>query len=90
MMEGGSMDFADLQWRESADTYYYYEASSGRLLGTVFKWAAQNVIWNAKVFKTKIPYDNDSEVHLGQFVGADGARRALEAYWLRETRTLLS
>lgn len=84
------MELRDLQWRESSDTYYYYEASSGRLLGTVFKWAAQNVIWNAKALTLKIPFDGDNEVALGQFISSESARRALEHYWLRETRTLLA
>ena len=77
-------------WFESADTHYYWDQNTGRLLGLVFKWAAQNVIWNAKVVTPELPWSQDSEYHLGQFMGSDWARRALEEYWLRETRTLLA
>jgi len=80
----------DPTWTESVDTHYYWDQRTGRLLGLVFKFAAQNVVWNAKVIGRELPWSQDREYHLGQFMGSDWARRAMEEHWLRETRTLLA
>jgi hypothetical protein len=80
----------NLGWTDSeVSNYHLYDKDNGRVLGLAFKYASQNVVWCAKIYRQEIPFNNDSEVHLGQFVGMDAAKRAIENYWEIQSRTLL-
>jgi hypothetical protein len=77
------------EWRDVEQASYYFNQDNGKVLGMIFKYANQNVIWGAKIFKDRIPVTNDNEWILGQFVNAESAKRNVEQYWEVQSRTLL-
>jgi hypothetical protein len=77
------------EWRHADHMSYYFNAETGRILGSIFRYANQNVVWIAKVEKNVIPYTNDNEVHLGHFISSESAKTMVEEYWNLQNRTLL-
>lgn len=77
------------EWKDVENASYYFNQEDGKVLGMVFKYASQNLIWCAKILKDNIPFTNENEWILGQFVNAESAKRNVEEYWTIQSRTLL-
>jgi len=80
----------DFKWTDTeGSNFYFFDGDTGRVLGMSFKYTSQNVVWCSKIYKQELPFNNDSEVHLGQFIGLESAKRAVENFWEIQSRTLL-
>lgn len=77
-------------WQETENTHYYYNEETGRILGVAYKYANQNIVWCSKIYKDNIPFTNDNEYYLGQFINLNSAKKSIEHYWEVQNRTLLN
>ena len=75
-------------WERYSEKYYYYDTSTGKIVGSVSKIALQE-IWIALVYIGEYTFTVQDEKHLGQYINMDFAKRAVEFFWERESRTLL-
>jgi hypothetical protein len=72
------------EWKDAENnTYYLFQTENGLIVGQVHN------ITHTKVWIAKIPLSVHEEVHLGQYITTDFAKRAVENYWLTQERTLL-
>ena len=72
------------EWMDADhDTYYFYEKDTGKVVGQVHK-IVHSKIWVAKIFLTP-----PNEEYLGNYVGYEHGRRAVELYWNIQERTLI-
>jgi len=76
------------KWERFGDKYYYHDVKTGKIVGSVNKIALQE-IWIALVFTGEYSFTLQDEKHLGQYINMDFAKRAVEFFWDRESRTLL-
>jgi hypothetical protein len=76
-------------WKTDGDTSYYFRDDDGKVMGMSWKYANQNATWCSKIIIDSLPYNADSEKHLGQYVSPDMAKKAVERYWEIQSRTLL-
>jgi len=75
-------------WKNLDDKFYYYETSTGKIVGFVHKYALTS-IWNSVVYVGSDRHIATNEIGLGQYVDMDFARKAVINYWDIESRTLL-
>lgn len=75
-------------WKNLDDKFYYYETSTGKIVGFVHKYALTS-IWNSVVYVGSDRHISTNEIGLGQYVDMDFARKAVINYWDIESRTLL-
>ena len=78
----------EFRWERYSDKYYYHDVVTGKIVGTVSKIALQE-IWIALVYIGEYSFTVQDEKHLGQYINMDFAKRAVEFFWERESRTLL-
>lgn len=75
------------EWKSVSDKYYFYNISTGKIVGQAGKQALHEVFFS-------IVYFNEStineEKHLGQYISLEFAKRAVEAYWEIQNRTLIN
>jgi hypothetical protein len=73
-----------------SETYYYYEETTGKICGKASKLALQEN-WFAVVYVNEYTYlAADDEKHLGQYLDANYAKKAIEHFWDVQSRTLLA
>ena len=65
------------------DTYYFYNQENGMVVAQIHKMA-HTKIWLAKIIR-----GHGDEHYLGQYIGHDFARQAVENYWAIQERTLI-
>lgn len=71
------------EWKDvDKGCQYYYKVHSGLIVGQVYNLAYTS-IWGAK-----IPVTSTEELILGQYIGIEYAKRAIEEYWDEKDRTL--
>jgi hypothetical protein len=79
------------EWKDENTTVkHFYRITDGRILGTVWQYVNNNVIWSSKILEDEFPYTNASEKHLGHYVSQEHARRSVEHYWNIQDRTLIT
>lgn len=76
-------------WRSSEQMDYYYRELDGRILGSVWHYVGNHTVWASKILVEEFPFTDSSEKYLGKFISQEHARRSVELYWDRESRTLL-
>ena len=71
-------------WKDADhDVHYIYNENDGRIVGQI------NKIAHTKIWLSKIIINHNEEKYLGQYIGHDFAKRAVEEYWLIQDRTLI-
>ena len=65
------------------DIYSFYNQEDGLVVAQIHK-IAHTKIWVAKIIQ-----GHTDERYLGQYIGHDFARKAVENYWAIQERTLL-
>jgi hypothetical protein len=66
----------------------YYDDEDGQIIGAVHKLGTgSNAVWIAKMYR--VENFMHQELHNGQFIDSDYAKRSVERYWEIESRTLL-
>jgi hypothetical protein len=78
----------EYKWERFGDKYYYYDSSTGKIVGAVNKLALLE-IWVSVVYTGVYSFTLNDEKHLGQYINLDFAKRAAEFFWDREAQTLL-
>ncbi len=78
----------EYKWERYGEKYYYHNVNTGKIVGTVNKIALQEV-WIGLVYVGEYTFTVQDEKHLGQYINMDFAKRAVEFFWQRESRTLL-
>lgn len=76
------------EWKGVSDKYYYYNKTSGKIVGHAGKVALQEIFYSI-VFTGETSFRLDDEKHLGQYVSLEHAKKATELYWDVQSRTLL-
>jgi hypothetical protein len=69
-------------WKESNDSLYYFNLDNGEIVGHAHKIA------HSSVCLAKIIIKNDEDI-LGRYISIETAKKAVENYWLIESRTLI-
>lgn len=75
-------------WKSVSDKYYYFHTPTGRIIGNAGKQALHEVFF-ALAYTTDFSYTVKDEIHLGQYISLEHAKRAIEDYWDIQNRTLL-
>ena len=78
----------EYKWERYGEKHYYHNVDTGKIVGTVNKIALQEV-WIGLVYVGEYTFTVQDEKHLGQYINMDFAKRAVEFFWQRESRTLL-
>lgn len=76
-------------WKEHEQGAYFFNEASGKVVGSTFKIANQNVLFTAKVYTGDTTYTVEDEKHLGQYVGSEYAKKAVERFWNVHDKTLI-
>jgi len=77
-------------WRdESAQVKHFYRTLDGKIIGTVWQYVNNNIVWCSKVLDDDFPFTDASEKHLGRFIDQDSAKLSIEKFWQRQDNTLL-
>jgi hypothetical protein len=73
-----------MKWHENEFyTFFYYNESTGLIVGITNKLGTQNSIYIARVIK------DNTEYSIGQYINQEFAKKAIERYWDIENRTLI-
>jgi hypothetical protein len=71
------------EWKDiDKGVQYYYQKHSGLIVGQVYNLAYTG-IWGAK-----IPINATEELILGQYIGLEFAKLAVQEHWNKKDRTL--
>lgn len=76
-------------WKENTTIKYYYREDDGKILGSVWQYVNNNIVWCSKILVDEFPFTNESEKHLGQFINEEFAKKSIEDYWKLEDNTVL-
>ena len=76
------------EWREKAQAWYFYEKTTGKIVGRTNKIALTDISI-ALIYTGIYTFTQDDERHLGQYIDTESAKNAVEFYWDRESRTML-
>lgn len=70
-------------WKDGDhEVYYYHHTDDGLIIGQIHK-ITHTKVWIAKIL------DANTERILGQYIGYEYAKSAVERYWEIQSRTLL-
>ena len=77
------------KWMEKEFSFWaYYDDEDGQIIGAVHKMGTgSTAVWLAKMYK--VENYMHQELHNGQYVDSDYAKRSVERYWEIQGRTLL-
>jgi len=75
-------------WRSISDKYYFYNVSTGKIVGHAGKAALQEIFY-AVVYTGDFTFTVADEGHLGQYISLEHAKKAIEFYWDVQNRTLI-
>lgn len=79
----------DYEWKDGiGDRCYYYEVSTGKIVGMCNKIALDNC-WNAIVHTGIYSNTIDDELILGKYVDLHFSKQAVIRFWDIESRTLI-
>jgi len=71
------------EWKDfDKGCQYYFKVHNGLIVGQVYNLVYTS-IWGAK-----IPISATEELILGQYIGIEYAKRAIEEYWNEKDRTI--
>lgn len=73
---------------ESAQVKHYYRILDGKILGTVWQFVNNNIIWCGKILEDEFPFTDASEKYLGRFIDQDSAKKSVEKFWQRQDNTV--
>lgn len=76
------------EWKSVSDRYYYYDANTGKIVALASKIALQEIFFSV-VYTGNMSFTINDEKHLGQYVSLEHAKKAAEAYWNIQNKTLL-
>lgn len=76
-------------WKnETSSVKHFYRTEDGKILGTVWQYVNNNLIWCSKIHEDEFPFTNSSEKHIGHFISEEYAKRSVEKHWHTEDSTL--
>ncbi|NBO30012.1 MAG: hypothetical protein EBX47_12140 [Synechococcaceae bacterium WB8_1B_057] len=73
---------------ESKQVQHYYRKLDGKILGTVWQYINNNIVWVSKILDDEFPFTNQSEKFLGHYVSQDSAKKSVEKFWQIQDNTL--
>lgn len=76
------------EWKSVSDRYYYYDTTTGKIVALSSKIALQEIFFSV-VYTGTTSFTLNDEKHLGQYVSLEHAKKAAEAYWNIQNKTLL-
>lgn len=76
------------EWRNYSDRYYYYNTETGKIVGVANKIALQEV-YISLVYIGEYTFTIQDEIHLGQYISLEHAKKAAELFWDIQNKTLL-
>jgi hypothetical protein len=77
------------KWTEKEFSFWaYYDEEDGQIVGAVHKLGTgSTAVWIGKIYR--VENYTHHELHNGQFIDSDYAKRSVERYWEIQSRTLL-
>ena len=71
------------EWRYvEKNCHYYFQKHNGLVIGQAYN-LAHTIVWGAK-----IPVSANEDLHLGQYIELEFAKKAIEEYWGEKDRTI--
>jgi hypothetical protein len=72
-------------WRdESSQVKHFYRLLDGKILGTVWQYVNNNIVWCSKILEDEFPFTDANEKYLGHFIDQDSAKKSVEKFWKRQ------
>lgn len=78
-----------VNWKDNQTVKYFYREDDGRILGSVWQYVNNNIVWCSKILVDEFPFTNESEKYLGHFINEGSAKKSIEEYWKLENNTVL-
>ena len=76
------------KWRETSNMNYYFRESDGRIMGASWHAALSTAFYSAKIYTETFPFTNDSERYIGHYINEGAAKKAVEEYWYKHSKTV--
>ena len=77
-------------WRSETSTVkHYYRESDGKILGTVWQYVNNHIVWISKILEDEFPFTNSSEKFIGHYIDQTSACRSVERFWNIQDNTLI-
>ena len=77
-------------WRaESSTVKHYYRESDGKILGTVWQYVNNHIVWTSKILEDEFPFTNSSEKFIGHYIDQASACHSVERFWNIQENTLI-
>lgn len=76
------------KWRETTNMNYYFRESDGRIVGASWHAALSTAFYSAKIYTETFPFTNDCEKYLGHYINEGAAKKAVEDFWHRQSKTV--
>jgi len=77
-------------WRSETSTVkHYYRESDGKILGTVWQYVNNHIVWISKILEDEFPFTNSSEKFIGHYIDQTSACRSVERFWNIQDKTLI-
>lgn len=73
---------------ESIHVKHYYRTSDGKVLGTVWQFVNNNIIWCGKILEDTFPFTDTNEKYLGRYIDQTSAKESIEKFWQKQDNTL--
>lgn len=71
------------QWRcLDKNNHCYFKVHNGLVIGQTYN------LYNSIVWAAKIPINATEELHLGQYIELEFAKKAIEEYWEEKDKTV--
>ena len=78
-------------WKnEKSDIIHFVRSLDGKILGSVWQFVNNPVVWNSKILEDEFPFTDSSEKYLGRFINEDSAKKSVEKFWQMQDNTLLN
>lgn len=77
------------EWKEeSSQVKHYVRGSDGKIIGTIWQYVNNNLIWRSKILDDEFPFTDASEKYLGNYIDQDSAKKSVEKFWKIQDNTL--
>jgi hypothetical protein len=78
-------------WKEERnDIVHFVRSLDGKILGTVWQYVNNPIVWSSKILEDEFPFTDSSEKFLGRYINSDSAKKSVEKFWQRQDNTLLN
>lgn len=76
-------------WRaQSSSIKHFYRELDGKILGTVWQYVNNDIVWISKILSEEFPFTNTSEKYLGHYIDQESAKKSVEHFWKIQDNTL--